>query len=322
MSRFVAPRPKYSAFNLLTIQIPSETVMDPKSRKRPVLDDEFEQELIDFVKKNRPRALTREERLDILLLQHHLRKSHQEKQQKVGPGRKVQSARATEEISKILHRKQQLVNEIWRDYCTSKEVVLANTASNTSKRPTIVPDLKKVTVKVQEYVRNSRKDRCRVVAKGVMDFLEQEGIISVDRSSSKTISSTLRSVQRFLKRKGYKRGKKKGCTSYALREVNQHKRDVYVSRMLDENSTPTRRVVYMDESYIHQHYSRHDDSLYDPSDEQDLQVKSQHKGQRYCFIGAIVDPEERTKRLSFKKPVRATVLRSALPISRDLCGRR
>ena len=44
----------------------------------------------------------------------------------------------------------------------------------------------------------------------------------------------------------------------------------------------------LDESYIHQHYHRNDDSLWDPSDEQDVQVgKAPTKGRRYCFAAAI-----------------------------------
>ncbi|RLN91943.1 hypothetical protein BBJ28_00024351 [Nothophytophthora sp. Chile5] len=42
----------------------------------------------------------------------------------------------------------------------------------------------------------------------------------------------------------------------------------------------------MDESYTHQNYARHDDSLYDPTDANI--TKSKHKGRRLCFIAAIV----------------------------------
>ena len=47
----------------------------------------------------------------------------------------------------------------------------------------------------------------------------------------------------------------------------------------------------MDESYIHQHYKKNVDSLFDPNDEQDLQVgKEKNKGHRYCFLCAIQGP--------------------------------
>jgi hypothetical protein len=48
----------------------------------------------------------------------------------------------------------------------------------------------------------------------------------------------------------------------------------------------------MDESYIHEHYNRSDHSLWDPSDNLDIQFgKSKHKGRRYCFAAAIQGPD-------------------------------
>jgi len=130
-----------------------------------------------------------------------------------------------------------------------------------------------------------------------MALLEERGFMAVDRSSTGSLQSALRSVQRFLQRKGFERGKKKGAMNYHLREEYKRKRDEYVYRMVIDKPTQSRRKVYMDESYIH-HHKRHNDSLYDPNDEQDLQVQGKNKGQRYCFITAILDadptvPEEK-----------------------------
>lgn len=69
-------------------------------------------------------------------------------------------------------------------------------------------------------------------------------------------------------------------------------RDRYVLRVTEENLSKKRRIVYMDESYIHKNYCHHEDSLFDPNDEQDLNVAVQHKGQRYCFIAEIIGAEE------------------------------
>ena len=65
-----------------------------------------------------------------------------------------------------------------------------------------------------------------------------------------------------------------------------------VSKLLTENKVnpedPT-AMVYMDESYLHHHYKRYHDSLYDASDHLDHAPKEKHKGRRYCFIAALVD---------------------------------
>ncbi|ETV75966.1 hypothetical protein H257_09924 [Aphanomyces astaci] len=70
-------------------------------------------------------------------------------------------------------------------------------------------------------------------------------------------------------------------------------RDLYVRYMCQAtqvvNTTDRRVVVYLDESFINQHYKKNDISMYDPKDKLDVKPKARHKGRRYCFIAAIVD---------------------------------
>ena len=51
-----------------------------------IVDDELYKEVVSFVKSNRPRSFSSEERLDILLLQAHMRHEHEIKNRKIGPG--------------------------------------------------------------------------------------------------------------------------------------------------------------------------------------------------------------------------------------------
>ena len=162
---------------------------------------------------------------------------------------------------------------------------------NRNKKPSVVPDLRCVTSVIQKFVRDRRVTHTRTVARDVMDLCIESGFIDVDRNDPKQLQAALRSAQRFLKRKAYRRGKKKGMMCYKLRAENIRKRDLYTVRMVSLNEENQRRIVYMDESYIHKNYARHHDSLYDPNDEKDVQVKAQHKGSRYCFIAAIVDAD-------------------------------
>ncbi|ETV68971.1 hypothetical protein H257_15128, partial [Aphanomyces astaci] len=65
-----------------------------------------------------------------------------------------------------------------------------------------------------------------------------------------------------------------------------------------ESSQP-RPVVYLDESYIHHHYSLHNDSIYHPCDAFDS--KPRHKGRRLCFIAAIkADGRDNSKLLTYE----------------------
>ena len=56
------------------------------------------------------------------------------------------------------------------------------------------------------------------------------------------------------------------------------------------------REVMMDESYIHEHYHKCDDSCWDPNDDQDIMMsKAPAKGRRYCFAAAIQGPDPRVE---------------------------
>ena len=142
------------------------------------------------------------------------------------------------------------------------------------------------------FVRERRQIQQRTVAKDVMSFLHDCGYITVDRSCKKDIDAGLRSVQRFLIRIGFERGRKKGMKSLKLTAENKLKRDQYVQFMTAVNQDPACWVVYMDESYIHKNYQRHENSLFDPNNKQDLEVKAMHKGRQYCFIAAIIDEDQ------------------------------
>ncbi|ETV75130.1 hypothetical protein H257_10696 [Aphanomyces astaci] len=95
-------------------------------------------------------------------------------------------------------------------------------------------------------------------------------------------------VQRFLDKQGYARGKASRNTTYRMNLAQEQARDPYVNFMVPTVTTaPRRPVVYLDESLIYHHYTRHADSLYDPTDI--AKTKPMHKGRRYCFIVGILD---------------------------------
>ena len=232
------------------------------------VDKDYLDNIVTFAIKNRERALTSAERLDILLLKGFLRHDHMEKQKKNGPGRPIKAPQIRKRISKMLRRKEQLVKEIWAEYVRSSTITKKIVPGNRNAKDGVSLDCRYVTLAVQEFVRERRITRTRTVAKDVMDFLASRSLLYVDRSSEKSVKAGLRAVQRFLVAKGYERGKKKGTKSYRLKEHIAVMRDKYFLQMTEENDKKTRRIVYMDESYIHKNYGRHEYSLYDPNDEQ------------------------------------------------------
>jgi transposase len=94
----------------------------------------------------------------------------------------------------------------------------------------------------------------------------------------------------YLKRKGFQRGRRKKGFSYTEKAAISERRDVYLSALLENRARPLDqrlREVYLDETYIHHHYRRDQNSIYDPNDEQDLMLESRCTGQRYSFAAAI-----------------------------------
>ena len=188
-----------------------------------------------------------------------------------------------------------IVNEYLKHrtiYATGKN--RTGRVGNRREKITRVPRTNLVQVKVREWVRQRRAQRIRTTARQVLDFLVDEKILVVTRDDGgkyhrKALTAGLRSVQRWLVSMAYRRGKRTGNIIPDVRLVlrrHQYLTAFFANRALPEEERL--REVYMDESYIHEHYHRNDDSIWDPSDEQDIQQsKERHKGRRYCFACAI-----------------------------------
>jgi hypothetical protein len=267
------------------------TKVNAKKRPPATIDSATLQSVISHVKKQRTSVVVEAEKLDILLLHAELRHEHHRQVLQTPAGRRPKGARVTPRISELLHRKKDIVRAVWNDYWNDEKISVALPPGNYVAKTTLVPRVAMVAAYVQQFVRERRAVRQRTVARDVMDLLARIYVIHVDYDSPTAVASAERSVRRYLRHLGYKRGKKKGGLSYHLREENARKRDVYLSTMMQVKDSKQRRVVYLDESYVHHNYARHDDSLFDPNDEQDLQVAVKHKGRRYCFIAAIVDAD-------------------------------
>ena len=127
------------------------------------------------------------------------------------------------------------------------------------------------------FARADPTDREWQVDKFLIFFI-QKGLISIPQDETgkylKTpFDSAYRATLRWLSEfGGYKRGKRNNIVPRADQVAKRHYflREFFKNRQLPAEDRL--REVYTDESYIHEHYSRHEDSLWDPNDEQDVQV--------------------------------------------------
>ena len=119
--------------------------------------------------------------------------------------------------------------------------------------------------------------------------MHQRRWLTFDESDPRKFASALRCVQRYLSDHGFCRGDSK---SVPVREPEsiREARIRYLQRLIDNESLPPEqqlRIVDLDESYIHHHYRRHSDLLFDPNDPDCSQPRTQKKGKRLCFVAAI-----------------------------------
>lgn len=172
---------------------------------------------------------------------------------------------------------------------------------NSEEKAVRIPHTVKVQIATRDFVRSKRMRRERVTARQVMDMLVEKRWLMVKkdaegRADKTSFASAYRCVRRFLSRLGFRRGKR--SNNIALKESIRVKRCAYL-RILRENQkrpdTTRLREVYLDESYIHQHYHRFEDSVWDPNDDQDVQFgKVAGGGRRYCFMAAIQSANPRS----------------------------
>ncbi|RHZ08379.1 hypothetical protein DYB31_006209 [Aphanomyces astaci] len=198
----------------------------------------------------RARTLTREERLDMLRLF-----AFYTSQGETAPSKKV---------AETLGRNVAVVRGVWREYCDYGTVTAATPAANRTAHPTRVVHSTQNIELIQAFVRSRRATRMRTTAVDVLTYLNEMDVLSVDLTSKTATLAGVCAVQRFLKRRGYKRGKKPGSSSYHLSKSNVLARDEYVQHM-HPLLTGTIR----------------------PS--QDIQRKENHKGRRFGFIAGILD---------------------------------
>ena len=173
-------------------------------------------------------------------------------------------------------------------------------SGNKTAKDQRIPPAKAVQLKVRTFVREQRKSRKRVTGRQVTDFLICEKLLFVPVDAEgifekRPFDSAYRTVRNWLQRHSYCRGKRTGnmvMKESVLLHKHRYLTTFFANRAL--NAEECKREVMMDESYIHEHYHRNNDSVWDPNDDQDIQFgKAPAKGRRYCFAAAIQGPNPR-----------------------------
>ena len=257
-----------------------------RARARLVIDDEAHKEGIAWLKKERDRTLSRGELVDIVAVQLHERHQAHLDSLKSGRPPKVEFADRT---AAILNRSKEKCQKVWKQYVEERVVSEAPAEGPRGAKNPLIPRTLALGADVREWLHEREISRERTVARDLLAFLISTHVLPQSVMKGKrSIESALRTVQRYVKAIGLRRGKRKGQTTYLEQQHIIVMRDTYATHATELQKT--RRFVYTDESFIHQHYKAHDDTLHDPSDKRPV-PKEMMKGRRFCFIAAIVSAE-------------------------------
>jgi hypothetical protein len=216
----------------------------------------------------------------------------------------VEKQRIRDTVCNLFHIGHDAYSQIAGGYLHNRKVYQSGKggggmAGNLTAKESRIPRSKAMQIGVRDFVHGCWMNRQRVTGHHqVLDHLiEQKHLfVPVDtmgQYQTVPFKAAFQNVQRWLKEfGGYERGKRKG--NLVPSPQNVAKKHHYLRTFFANRAkAPVERLreVYMDESYIHEHYHRNEDSLFDPNDEQDVICqKEKHKGRRYSFCAAIQGP--------------------------------
>ncbi|KAG9412161.1 hypothetical protein AC1031_015098 [Aphanomyces cochlioides] len=126
--------------------------------------------ICEDVAKTRPRALTKEERVDIIRMQVQLRHEQTMKIDSTGQG-------VSQRIATMLGRGRDTVEKVWKEYMNQQTIEVRPVPANRTNHPTRICKHPMVIADVQTYVRERRLTRTRTVARDVVDFMQAKGLV-------------------------------------------------------------------------------------------------------------------------------------------------
>lgn len=196
-------------------------------------------------------------------------------------------------VGKLITKWNKTASEDSESEEARKTVLSKNTkASRPNKTYYRVPNSREVFCEVRNFITEKRAKRAKVCSPEVFSFLVDKGYITVSKDTygvykHSDYKAALKTVQRYLNRKGFLRGKRQCIVHMNPKHIawrNSYIRTIIENRMKPK---PLRlREVYMDESYVHHHYHHETHNLFHPS-HGSTNEKTPHKGRRYCFVAAI-----------------------------------
>ena len=249
----------------------------------------------EFIKSSRGWTLTVSDKISIVALVSQLKYESEERKKKEGQqgkrkGRPKKTINPVEECAKILRRDYKTCLGVWKEYLENKSFTIATSGNRTNHRPRIRVT-RKLKQSIFDFVTKRKARFAHITARIIVNHLVDHCFLKVNVRNSKEMDTACRLVCRLMRRLGYTQ-KSSNNKCFSLKKDIIRSRDEYVSSVLKAIETK-RRIVYMDESYIHHHYNKRPKEWSSSHTEKHTSYEraKRHKGQRYCFIAAIISDD-------------------------------
>jgi len=180
---------------------------------------------------------------------------------------------------------EKTIKNIIQDYEENNNTYKTIRIGNKTNHQTKLPRTQDFRELVSGFVNLKRQKTEPITGTELKVHLSERGYFSDTETSAR---SKTRNLQRYLKSSGFLRG---DLPKTSENPILIKKRIEYLSWMEQNRSAQNEeqyREVYLDESYIHAFHHHLSQSLYDPNLIPDNCKKPRNKGQRLCFIAAIV----------------------------------
>jgi len=242
--------------------------------------------------------LSADMKVDVILLYDHVKRHS--KAQKGGdrkssvstqtPTKPRQKKQVRDRVATMLHLSPSTVSSIWSNWRKTKEVPAEGQPGNRTNHQfhylsTDTENEDEVLRVIRDYLRECHNEKRYVRAPQVRAHLASKGLVPQREADG----CSMRTLQRFLRKRGFIVGKKKGSMTVDERIKMVLARRAYRTAT-EENKcseSPLQRV-FLDESYIYQNH-KVEETLYDPNDSKDDHKRAKQRGMRHCFIAAIKD---------------------------------
>ena len=160
-------------------------------KRRVVVNNDVLHDIFACVKQSHSPVVSFDEKNSILLMHAKIRHDYAVRKRKNPKTPKIDIDKT---VAECVQRSRRVVTAVWNDYIHLGGLSASGRRGNNLRKKTRIPRTytKKVMETIITFIRRQRSQGRRVVARHIMDLLEQQDILDVDRHVSQSVQTAER----------------------------------------------------------------------------------------------------------------------------------